>query len=186
MRVRYVIFGLGLTALFSFGVMLPRAHADDELPAPETVPSVDLKRYLGKWYEIATLPSYFQRDCVASTAEYSLREDGDIKVVNTCRKKTLEGDTAQVEGKAWIVDKVSNSKLKVQFFWPFSGDYWILELDPEYRYVVVGNPKRKNLWIMAREPQMEDKLFEQLRLKILSKHRYNLAELKKTLQPSKP
>lgn len=164
-------------------VWTPSSWASADLPPLETVPSVDLQRYLGKWYEIGTLPSYFQRDCVASTAEYSMRDDGDIRVVNSCRKKSLDGDVAQVEGKAWVVDKVTNSKLKVQFFWPFSGDYWIIELDPEYRYVVVGNPKRKNLWILSRTPHLDPKLVEQLRKAIVSKHHYDLSEFKLTQQP---
>ncbi|MBE0711674.1 MAG: lipocalin family protein, partial [Candidatus Aminicenantes bacterium] len=86
----------------------------------EVVPFVDVQRYLGTWYEIATIPQRFQKGCVGVTAHYSLRSDGDIDVVNVCRKETLDGKERSVRGKAWIVDKKTNAKLKVRFFWPFS------------------------------------------------------------------
>lgn len=121
---------------------------------PQTVERVDLNRYLGKWYEIGSFPKSFQKGCVATTAEYSLRDDGDIRVVNTCRDETLDGELREAEGKAWVVDD-SNAKLKVQFFWPFRGDYWILELGENYEYAVVGAPDRDSLWILSRTPQME-------------------------------
>jgi apolipoprotein D and lipocalin family protein len=89
----------------------------------EPVSSVDLQRYLGTWYEIATIPQRFQKGCVAVTAEYSLRKDGDIEVVNTCRQGALDGEVRRVRGKAWVVDRTTNAKLKVRFFWPFSGSY---------------------------------------------------------------
>jgi apolipoprotein D and lipocalin family protein len=147
-----------------------------------TVPHVDLARYLGKWYEIGTIPSWFQKDCVGATANYSLREDGDIRVDNACREKTLDGPERSIVGKAWVTDKTTNAKLDVQFFWPFSGAYWIIELDPEYRYAVVGHPSRNYLWILSRTPQISDELYERL----LGKARqqgYDISRVKRTLQP---
>ena len=91
----------------------------------EVVPFVDINRYLGTWYEIATIPARFQKNCVAVTATYGLRDDGKISVINKCREGTLDGKLKSIKGKAWVVDKKTNAKLKVQFFWPFSGDYWI-------------------------------------------------------------
>jgi apolipoprotein D and lipocalin family protein len=119
---------------------------------------VDLSRYLGKWYEVARYPNRFQRGCVSSTAEYSLRPDGDIRVVNTCRDEA-DGRLRISEGKAWIVDSSTNAKLKVRFFWPFSGDYWIIDLDPDYRHAVVGDPDHKYLWILAREPALSAEVY---------------------------
>jgi apolipoprotein D and lipocalin family protein len=124
-------------------------------PAPLTVvPSVDLKRYAGTWYEIARYPNRFQRDCAShTTATYTLRPDGKIAVLNQCR--TAEGKTKSARATARLADaKGPNTKLKVTFFWPFSGDYWIVGLDPEYQWAVVGEPKRKYLWILSRNPQL--------------------------------
>ncbi|MBI5647408.1 MAG: lipocalin family protein [Ignavibacteriae bacterium] len=117
----------------------------------DTVQSVDLQRYTGLWNEIASKPVSQQEGCRCTTAEYSIREDGDIRVVNTCRKG---GEISQAEGKAFIVPNTNNTKLRVQFFWPFRGDYWILDLADDYSYAVVGLPSRKYFWILSRTPRM--------------------------------
>ncbi len=152
MALKWVIL-FGTIALFAQGA----AAKEPELAV---VPSVDLDRYLGTWYEIARYPAWFQRDCTAVTAEYSLRDDGKIKVINSCRKKTLDGKLKQANGRAKIVDAASNAKLKVSFFGPFWGDYWIIDLDPEYNWAVVGMPSRKYLWILNRSPVMGQDVFE--------------------------
>ena len=117
---------------------------------PTTVPSVDLQRYLGKWYEIGTIPQSFQKGCQCVTAEYSLREDGQIGVINSCRKDAPTGKLKLAKGRAKIEDKVSNAKLRVTFFWPFYGDYWIIGLDANYRYALVSDRKGKTLWLLSR------------------------------------
>ena len=135
---------------------------EDEL---EVVPAVDLSRYVGQWYEIARLPNRFQKKCADSvTANYSLRADGSIQVVNRCRKASGEFTTAT--GKAKIADKRTNAKLKVTFFWPFYGNYWILDLGPNYEYAVVGQPGRDYLWILSRTPQVDEALYQQLLAKM--------------------
>lgn len=125
------------------------AHAAEN-PAPvTTVASVDLQRYLGLWHEAARLPMWFQRQCVAdTTAQYGLLENGKISVTNRCRTK--DGSFDQAQGKASVVENSGNARLRVSFFWPFFGDYWVIGLDPEYRWAVVGEPKRKSLWILSR------------------------------------
>jgi apolipoprotein D and lipocalin family protein len=128
-------------------------------PLP-VVQHLDLERYAGKWYEIARLPFSRQEGCVGTTAEYSLRQDGQIKVVNRCRDGAMTGAERVAEGKAWIVDKKTNAKLKVQFFWPFRGDYWVVELGRDYEYAVVGQPSRKYLWILSRSPRLEQETYE--------------------------
>jgi len=155
------------------------AHAPSGPPL-RTVDRVDLQRYLGKWFEIATIPMSFQKGCVGVTATYSLREDGDVAVVNTCRKETLDGPERSVEGKAWSVDP-SNARLEVQFFWPFHGAYWIIDLDPEYRWAVVGHPSREYLWILSRTPQMDDATYQGI-LSRLRDQAYDLSRLVKTPQ----
>lgn len=151
----------------------------------QTVPRVDLARYLGTWYEIATIPQRFQKGCTGVTANYTLRPDGDITVVNACRKDSLNGKFKSVTGKAWVTDKQTNAKLKVRFFWPFSGAYWIIELDSlNYQYAVVGHPNRQYLWILSRTPQMDDALYNELVSRIVNTHGYDVSKLKKTPQPA--
>ena len=120
------------------------------LPDLPTHSNVDLNRYLGKWFEIARKPQHFEKDCVGVTAVYELQSDGRIGVKNSCRKMSCEGRMSVANGVARVVDSPNNSKLKVSFFWPFEGDYWILDLDPEYSYAVVGSPDRKSFWILSR------------------------------------
>lgn len=131
------------------------------MPAPRTVARVDLNRYLGQWYEIARYPNRLQKNCLESRALYRLRDDGDIDVINSCRD-VRDGREREAKGRAWVVDQESNARLKVSFFWPFRGDYWILDLGPSYEYAVVGPPNRKYLWILARAPFMDDELYTAL------------------------
>ena len=155
-------------------------------PAPtkplEVVPHVDLQRYLGTWHEIATIPQRFQRGCVGVTAEYLLGKNEDIQVLNTCLVETLDGEVRRARGKARVVDRATNAKLKVSFFWPFWGAYWIIGLDADYRWAIVGHPNRTYLWILSRSPQMDDKLYEEL-LAFIAEKGYDLTKIKKTLQP---
>jgi apolipoprotein D and lipocalin family protein len=132
----------------------------------DVVPQVDIKRYLGTWHEIARYPNRFQEGCVDSMADYRLRRGGKIRVINSCREGTPDGAYQSATGRAWIVDKSSNAKLKVQFFWPFSGDYWIIALGDNYEYSVVGDPKRKYLWILSRTKKMSARLFEEIGKKL--------------------
>ena len=165
----------------ALSILAACAHAPAGPPL-RTVERVDLQRYLGRWYEIATIPMSFQKGCTGVTATYSLRPDGDIKVVNTCRQDSLDGPERSAEGKAWSVDP-SNAKLEVQFFWPFHGSYWVIDLDPEYRWAVVGHPSRKYLWILSRTPRMDDATYEGI-LSRLREQAYDLSLLVKTPQPA--
>ena len=127
----------------------------------QTVAAVDLSRYMGKWYAIASLPAWFQKNCFCVTAEYSFEKDY-VKVVNACRKGTSDGPLKVSAAKAFVVPHTGNSQLKVQFFWPFKGDYWIIALDDDYRYAMVGHPCRKYLWILSRTPTMDEKPYNML------------------------
>lgn len=153
--------------------------AKDEL---EVVPSVDLSRYVGQWYEIARLPNRFEKKCADSvTATYTLRSDGKIEVLNRCRKASGEFTTAK--GTAKIVDKKTNAKLKVTFFWPFYGDYWILDLGPNYEYAVVGDPGRDYLWILSRTHQIDEALYQQLLAKMAARG-FQTGRMIRTTQPA--
>ncbi len=135
------------------------APFSEDTPALQTVEVVDLNRYLGTWYEIARYPHRFQKDCVATKAIYTMREDGLIDVYNECREKSVDGPLKSARGKARVVDQRTNAKLEVSFFWPFWGDYWIIDLAPSYRWAVVGHPSRKYLWVLSRDPIMSEKVF---------------------------
>ncbi len=147
----------------------------------ETVPSVDLTRYSGLWYEIGRLPQRFEKGCAGVTAEYSPRSDGKIDVKNTCRQGSLDGEVRVADGVARVVDE-SQAKLKVSFFWPFEGDYWILELEENYRYAVVGSPDRKSLWILSREPRMNKDLVGQILERRIAQG-FDVAPMEWTEQP---
>jgi apolipoprotein D and lipocalin family protein len=124
------------------------------------VEKVDLVRYMGTWHEIAKFPNRFQRGCTCTTATYALRPDGKVSVTNRCG--TADGKGKESRGWAKLADPATRAKLKVTFFWPFFGDYWILDLDPDYRHVLVGTPNRKYLWILAREPRMAAAAYQAL------------------------
>lgn len=146
------------TALLTLALIVSAAQAaPDPLP---TVPAVDLARYAGAWYEIALLPNRFQKQCVADTqARYRL--DGErVEVINRCRQS--DGSVDSVKGHAKVVEGSSNAKLRVTFFWPFYGDYWVLALDPDYRQVLVGAPSRKYAWVLSRTPQMDEAALQAL------------------------
>ncbi|MGZ3709295.1 MAG: lipocalin family protein, partial [Bdellovibrionota bacterium] len=147
-----------------------------------TVPRVEVGRYLGKWYEIARFPNFFQKDCDEATAEYSLRDDGRLQVVNTCRRIDGRG-LRQVIGIAEVADSTSQAKLKVSFLprwlrWTGigKGDYWIIDLAEDYSYAVVSEPNRKYLWILCREPVMSSQTYDGI-LKRLRDQKFDLFSL---------
>jgi apolipoprotein D and lipocalin family protein len=151
-------------------------------PPLPTVEHVDVERYLGTWYEIARYPAPFQEGCVATSANYSAREGGGIRVVNRCLVDSLEGELREAEGRARIVDTETNAKLKVTFFWPFYGDYWVLALGPDYEWSLVGEPGRRYLWILSRTRQMDPDTYRDIvgRLPALG---YDAGRLLVTPQP---
>ena len=129
---------------------------------PSVVPAVDLTRYQGTWYEIARLPNFFEKKLKCISAKYTIRDDGKITVLNSGNYIASPNKPSSSEGVAWIPDKNSPAKLKVQFFWPFSGDYWIMYLDKDYRYVLVGDPSYKYLWILCRERKLDETTYKML------------------------
>jgi len=122
---------------------------------PRTVAEVDLVRYAGLWHEVARLPNRFQdgagRECLATTATYSARPDGNIAVVNRCESAT---GPREALGRAYAVAGSGDARLRVSFFWPFYGDYWVIGLDPDYRWALVGSPGREFLWLLSRTPEL--------------------------------
>jgi len=160
---RYISHYLYCLAL---SVMLS-GHAAVAAEPPPVVAQVDLKRYLGDWYEIKRIPNRFQAHCAGkTTATYAARDDGRLDVFNRCI--TRDGDWDEAVGVARVVDPISNAKLEVSFvklfgwnlFW---GDYWILDLSPDYSYAIVGHPQRRYGWILSRTPTLKTDLDSRLR-----------------------
>ena len=145
--------------IFSGAAILCLGGEHSPLPV---APSVDLTRYTGKWYEVARLPIRFESKCKSDvTAHYSIRKNGTVEVRNRCRK--ANGDMTEIIGTAHPAEKSNaNAKLKVSFFWPFSADYWILDLDPEYRWALVGTPNRKYLWVLSRASRLDPAIYNKL------------------------
>ena len=146
------------------------------------VKELDLQKYLGTWYEIARYDHRFERDLVGVTANYSMRPDGKIKVVNSGYKNTLDGEYSEAIGKAKIPDLENEpAKLKVSFFWIFYGDYYVLELDKDYQWAVIGSSTDKYLWILSRTPQMAPEIYTDL-LKRIADRGYDTSALIKVKQ----
>ena len=147
----------------------------------QTVPSVDLNKYAGKWYEIASYPQRFQSGCQCTTAEYTLSEKGYVIVENRCNKDRLTGKQSYIKGKAFVVKNSGNAKLKVQFFWPFTGKYWIIDLADDYSYAVVSHPNKKYLWILSRTSKIDDAVYQQIISRLKTKG-FDLSKLQITKQ----
>jgi apolipoprotein D and lipocalin family protein len=161
--------------------------AQAELAPLQTVPSVDVPRYMGTWHEIAKYPNWFQKKCASSTqATYTLQTNGQVQVLNRC--KTDKGEWSEALGAARQIGGPNSPQLKVRFapewlsFIPLVwGDYWIIDLDPDYQWVVVSEPKREYLWILSRTPQMPAAVYQDL-LGKLHDRGFDL----KRIEPSKP
>lgn len=145
-------------ALAAAGCAAPPAR--DAPPPPRTVAAVDLARYAGLWHEVARFPNRFEDGngllCADVTAAYAPRPDGRIGVVNRCRNAAAGGEERVAEGRAYAVEGSGGAKLRVSFFWPFYGDYWVLGLSPDYRWAVVGDRRRNYLWVLARAPDLAE------------------------------
>jgi apolipoprotein D and lipocalin family protein len=132
--------------------IVPPSAAADSAPV-QAVQAVDLNRYMGTWYEIANFPRFFLRQCVADTvSEYKANSDGTIAITNRCH--TRDGETNEAYGTATLLQGSDNTRMQVTFMRPFSADYVVVGLDPDYRWTVVGSVNRKSLWILSRTPQL--------------------------------
>jgi len=149
------------------------------------VDSLDVQKYLGRWYEIARFTKGFEKNIVGAAAEYSLRDDGRIRVVNSGFRNTLDGPFTEAKGVAWAPDPRRPAALKVSFFWPFAGDYLVFGLDQEgYSWALVGSDSREYLWFLARTPEISDELYQKMR-QIAQDQGYDLSTLYKVPQKAR-
>jgi len=153
----------------------------------KTIPSLDVPRYLGTWYEISKFPNWFQKKCQSNTkAVYSLKSDGNLQVINSC--KTVSDDVTEAVGVARQIGQKDSAKLEVRFapvwlsFLPMVwGDYWIVDLDSQYQLAAVSDPKRQYLWVLSRTPQLDPKAYAAL-LQRLQEQQFDTHKLELTPQ----
>jgi apolipoprotein D and lipocalin family protein len=156
-------------------------HPIGNTSVPEPAKSVDLTRYIGVWFEIARYDLRFERSCAGGvTATYTLRSDGSINVINRCRR--TDGSIKEAEGRAKVVDPTTNAKLKVSFFGPFYGNYWVLDHADDYSWSIVGEPSGRYLWILTRDAEPGRKAVKQL-VERAERLGYNTRQLIYTKQP---
>lgn len=149
---------------------------------PQPAKRVDLDRYAGRWYEVARYDMRFEKGCEGVTAEYSKRPDGLIRVLNTCHQGAVDGPVKVSEGKAKVADTATSAKLKVSFFGPFWGDYWVLDHADDYSWSIVGEGSGRYLWLLSRAlPTQADRAALTARAKALG---YDTSLLRPTKQPA--
>jgi apolipoprotein D and lipocalin family protein len=164
-----------------------QASAQQVDQSVKTIATLDVPRYLGTWYEIAKFPNWFQKKCAGNTkAVYTVKSDGNLRVLNSC--KTAGGETSEAEGAARQIGAKDSPKLEVRFapewlsFLPLVwGDYWVIDLDPQYQVAAVSDPRREYLWVLSRTPQLDPKVYEEL-LQRLKQQQFDIRKLELTSQ----
>ncbi|MDG2080255.1 MAG: lipocalin family protein [Bacteroidales bacterium] len=166
------------TLLFSFvSVVILSCSSSHKMIDNNTVKNLDINKYIGTWYEIARYPHSFEKNLVGVTANYTLNNDGTIKVINKGYKGSLSGKMKKAVGKAKIPDKRKSANLKVSFFWIFYSDYLVMELDEkDYQWAVVGSSSPNYLWILCREPQMSVMMLNEIKSRLVERG-YDLSNL---------
>jgi len=171
-----------VTSLAVTGTACTSTKNQESMIDKTVVKELDLQKYLGTWYELARYNHKFERGLVGVTANYSVREDGKIKVLNSGYKISLDGKFKQATGKAYIPDaEVEPAKLKVSFFWNFYGDYFVLDLEENYQWAIIGSSSDNYLWILSRTPQMDPDLYNKL-LENIKSRGYDISQLIKVEQ----
>jgi len=171
--------------LICFGSSQVMSQQGDQ--SVKTIAALDVPRYLGAWYEIAKFPNWFQKKCVSNTkAVYTAKSDGNLRVLNSC--KTATGETSEAEGLARQIGTKDSPKLEVRFapewlsFLPMVwGDYWVIDLDPQYQVAAVSDPRREYLWVLSRTPQIDPKPYADL-LQRLNQQQFDIQKLELTSQ----
>lgn len=167
-----------LTIITKLLILISFMNSTSKAQELKTVLSVDLKKYSGTWYEIASFPQRFQKGCECTTANYTPTDKCYITVENKCKRN---GKESYIKGKAFVDENSGNAKLKVHFFWPFKGKYWIIDLADDYSYAVISHPNKKYLWILSRKPKLDEEVYNGI-ISRLKEKGFNLSELKLTKQ----
>jgi apolipoprotein D and lipocalin family protein len=167
----------GIVALVAAFLPIRAMAGSGSRPDLPVVQNVDPVRYLGLWYEIALLPHWFENGCTQTTAQYSAGENGKIAVLNQCLKN---GRPHQAKAVAWHAGSGQDGKFKVRFFWPFSGHYWVIALDPDYQWAMVGHPSRKYLWFLSRQPTLPEKTYQTL-IQQAAANGYDTSQIERTV-----
>ncbi len=177
-------FPLLLAPLVAVAALFGCAGTPKGLGPLKLVDALDVQRYLGRWYEIARFTKGFERGITGATAQYQLRPDGRIQVLNSGFRGSLDGPYTEARGVAWVPDPRRPAALKVSFFWPFAGDYLVFGLDQEgYSWALVGSDSRDYLWFLARTPEIPDELYQRMK-QLAEDQGYDLSRLDKV--PQKP
>ncbi len=129
----------------------------------QTVPYVDLERFMGDWYVVANIPTFVEKGAHNPIESYALNPDGTIATTFTFNKDALDGPKKEYHPKGFVLDKQTNARWGMQFIWPFKGDFRIVYLDDDYQLTVIGRAKRDYVWIMARDPEFSDAEFERMK-----------------------
>ena len=162
-------------------LLLGACVGSPDASTPQPVAAVEVPRYLGAWHEVARLPMWAQDSssvsCEDTVATYTARPDGRIGVLNRCLNALDADKPREATGQAYAVAGSNNARLRVSFFWPFFGDYWVIGLDPDYRWAVVGEPGRRWLWVLSRTPSLPQAEFDKA-LGVARAQGYDLAPLK--------
>jgi apolipoprotein D and lipocalin family protein len=174
-------------SLLLMGIGASQANAQQGDQSVKTIAALDVPRYLGTWYEIAKFPNWFQKKCVGNTkAVYTAKPDGNLRVLNSC--KTAGGETSEAEGAARQIGAKDSPRLEVRFapewlsFLPLVwGDYWVIDLDPQYQVAAVSDPRREYLWVLSRTPQLDPRVYEEL-LQRLKQQQFDIQKLELTSQ----
>jgi len=176
--VKKIIFRSLLPTLLIFsGFVFAQQNNSAQQSEVQAVSSVDLKRYAGKWFEIASYPTKSQKNCVGNTTTtYTQKVDGHMAILNRCVMKN--GTTQSMKTEAKVADKTTNAKFDTR---SAPGDYWIIDLDTDYKYAAVGDPKREFLWILSREPEISDAVYQNI-LRRVEKMGFKPGKLVKTSQ----
>ena len=156
------LLGMALiaTALTGCAAIIQPHVGNRAVPQPKQ--SVDLARYTGLWYEVGRYEAPFQKGCEAVTARYTAQPDGSIEVLNSCRQDSVTGPLRSATGRATVVPGSGNAKLKVSFFGPFTGDYWVLDHAPDYSWSIVGEGEGRFLWILSRKAPLGEAAYQAL------------------------
>ena len=185
LHTRNLFFSLLGVLLISLGAT--HANAQQDAQSVRTIAALDVPRYLGTWYEIAKFPNWFQKKCVSNTkAVYTAKPDGNLRVLNSC--STANGEISEAEGLARQIGPKDSPKLEVRFapewlsFLPMVwGDYWVIDLDPQYQVAAVSDPRREYLWVLSRTPQLDPKVYDDL-LQRLKQQQFDIQKLERTSQ----